>query len=226
MGGHCCSAAAKHRSRSRSPHWPSIRRPQKSAPSKSPRPIQNAQYRRAREHPRLWARLRRAAYAVACRKSEIHRAGAQGAEHRRTRAMARPNEQQPRIAMASAVIMRARTVPRLSRQNQRGASPPSGFSSSSSPSHDRKLEGALPQQLSQHGGNAQPFPQPAEQQRSADALGRSRQRSGGVLVERADEQYLVGELGPGSQQRGESAGGDQIVGASQSGLHPVPKTPS
>ena len=55
----------------------------------------------------------------------------------------------------------------------------------------------------------------AEQQRSADAFGRNRQRSVGVLVERADEKYLVSELGPGSQQRGESAGGDQIVGAPQ-----------
>ena len=44
---------------------------------------------------------------------------------------------------------------------------------------------------------------------------RNRQRSVGVLVERADEKYLVSELGPGSQQRGESAGGDQIVGAPQ-----------
>ena len=52
-------------------------------------------------------------------------------------------------------------------------------------------------------------------ERSADALGRNRQRSVGVLVERADEKYLVSELGPGSQQRGESAGGDQIVGAAQ-----------
>ena len=59
-----------------------------------------------------------------------------------------------------------------------------------------------------------------EQQRSADALGPT--RSVGVLVERVDEQYLVSELGPGSQQRGESAGGDQIVGAPQIGDDGLP----
>jgi hypothetical protein len=80
---------------------------------------------------------------------------------------------------------------------------------------DREFECTELQQPVEHGCDAEPVPDSAEQQRSADALGRNRQRSVGVLVERADEQHLVSELGPGSQQRGESAGGDQIVGAPQ-----------
>ena len=75
---------------------------------------------------------------------------------------------------------------------------------------DRKLECTVFQQLLEHGGDAEPVPDSAEQQRAADALGRNRQRSVGVLVQRADEQDLVSELGPGSQQQSERAGGDQI----------------
>ena len=78
---------------------------------------------------------------------------------------------------------------------------------------DRKLECTVLQQLLEHGGDAEPVPDSAKQQRAADALGRNQQQSVGVLLQRADEQDLVSELGPGSQQRGESAGGDQIVGA-------------
>ena len=82
---------------------------------------------------------------------------------------------------------------------------------------DRKLKGTVLEQLGEHGGDAEPFPDPAEQQRSTDALGRNRQRSVGILVERADEQHLVSELGPRRKQRGKCAGGDEIVGAPEIG---------
>ena len=78
---------------------------------------------------------------------------------------------------------------------------------------DRELERAVLQQITEHVGDAEPFPDPAEQQRSADTFGGNGQRSVGVLVERVDEQHLVSELGAGGEQRGESAGGDEIVGA-------------
>ena len=73
------------------------------------------------------------------------------------------------------------------------------------------------EQVCEHGGDAEPFPDPAEQQRSTDALGRNRQRSISVLVERVDEQHLVSELGAGQKQRGKCAGRDEIVGAPEIG---------
>ena len=82
---------------------------------------------------------------------------------------------------------------------------------------DRKLEGTVLEQVCEHGGDAEPFPDPAKQQRSTDALGRNRQRSVGVRVERADEQHLVSELGAGRKQRGKCAGRDEIVGAPEIG---------
>ena len=82
---------------------------------------------------------------------------------------------------------------------------------------DRKFECTMLQQLLEHRGDAEPVPDAAEQQRSADALGRNRQRSVGVLVERADEQHLVSELGAGRKQRGKCAGRDEIVGAPEIG---------
>ena len=52
---------------------------------------------------------------------------------------------------------------------------------------DRELEGALLQQVGQDVGDAEPFPNPAEQLWPADPLGRNRQRPVDVLVERMDE---------------------------------------
>src|SRR5450830_1620198 len=82
---------------------------------------------------------------------------------------------------------------------------------------DRKLERAVLQQLTEHVGDAEPFPYPAEQQRSANSFGGNGQRSVRILVEGVDEQHLVGELGAGGEQRGESAGRDDVVGAPQIG---------
>src|SRR5450756_291841 len=82
---------------------------------------------------------------------------------------------------------------------------------------DRELERAVLQQFTEHVGDAEPFPDPAKQQRSADPFGGNGQRSVGVLVERVDEQHLVGELGAGGEQRGESAGRNEVVGAPQIG---------
>ena len=60
--------------------------------------------------------------------------------------------------------------------------------------------GTVLEQLGEHGGDVEPFPDPAEQQRSTDALGRDRQRSVGVRVERVDEQHLISELGAGRKR--------------------------
>ena len=86
---------------------------------------------------------------------------------------------------------------------------------------DRKLERALLQQMGQDVGDAEPLPDPAEQHRPTDPLRRNRQRAFGVLVERVDEQHLIGELGPRSDERGERAGGGQLVGAADIGDHPL-----
>ena len=84
---------------------------------------------------------------------------------------------------------------------------------------DRKLERALLEQVGQHGVDPEPLPDPAKQQRPADPLRRNRQRAFGVLVERVDEQHLIGELGPRSDERGERAGGGRLVGAADIGDH-------
>ena len=61
---------------------------------------------------------------------------------------------------------------------------------------DRKLERALLQQMGQDIGDAEPL------QIRPNSIGppirfrRNRQRAFGVLVERVDEQHLIGELGP------------------------------
>ena len=86
---------------------------------------------------------------------------------------------------------------------------------------DRKLERALLQQMGQDVGDAEPLPDPAEQHRPTDPLRRNRQRAFGVLVERVDEQHLIGELGPRSDERGKRAGGGQLVGAADIGDHPL-----
>ena len=84
---------------------------------------------------------------------------------------------------------------------------------------DRKLERALLEQVGQHGVDPEPLPDPAEQQRPADPLGGDRQRALGVLVQRVDQQDLIGELGARGDQRSERAGGRQFVGAAEIGDH-------
>ena len=72
---------------------------------------------------------------------------------------------------------------------------------------DRKLECTVFQQLLEHGGDAEPVP---IRPNSKGPPMRLAATDTSVLVQRADEQDLVSELGPGSQQRSERAGGDQI----------------
>ena len=71
---------------------------------------------------------------------------------------------------------------------------------------DRKLERALLQQMGQDVGDAEPLPRSgrtASAHRSVFAVTDS---AFGVLVERVDEQHLIGKLGAGSDERGERAG--------------------
>ncbi len=82
---------------------------------------------------------------------------------------------------------------------------------------DGKLEAAVGQQIGENLGNAEPRPDPAEQQRSAQALGRRGQDAALVLIEGGDQHHLVGELGPRGEQRGERAGGFELVGAAERG---------
>src|SRR5208337_850093 len=84
---------------------------------------------------------------------------------------------------------------------------------------DRKLEPALLQQTIEDRANPQPLPDPPEQQGSADPLGGDRQRAFGVLVERMNQQHLIGELGARGDERSERAGGGQLVGAAEIGDH-------
>ncbi len=86
---------------------------------------------------------------------------------------------------------------------------------------DRKPEPARLQQIGQDVGDAEPLPDPAEQHRSADPLRRNRQRAFGVLVERINQQHLIGELGPRGDEGSERAGGGQFVGAAEIGDHPL-----
>ena len=86
---------------------------------------------------------------------------------------------------------------------------------------DRELECALLQQADQDVGDAEPLPDFAKQQRAADPLGGDRQRALGVLVERIDQQHLIGELGARGNERSERAGGGQLVGAAEIGDHPL-----
>ena len=84
---------------------------------------------------------------------------------------------------------------------------------------DRELERPLHEQVGQHGVDPQPLPDPSEQQRPADPLGGDRQRALGVLVERVDQQHLIGELGARGDERSERAGGGQFVGPADIGDH-------
>ena len=84
---------------------------------------------------------------------------------------------------------------------------------------DRKLERAVLQQIGQDVGDAEPLPDPAVQHRAADPLGGDRQRALGVLVERVDQQHLVGELGARGDEGSERAGGGQFVGAAEADDH-------
>ena len=74
---------------------------------------------------------------------------------------------------------------------------------------DRKLECALFQQIIEHRANPKPIPirpnskGPPIRLAATDNVRR-------VLVQRTDEQHLVGELRARSQQRSERAGGDQL----------------
>ena len=86
---------------------------------------------------------------------------------------------------------------------------------------DRELEPALLHQIIEDRANPQPLPDSAEQQRSADPLGGDRQRALGILVERIDQQHLIGELGARGKERSERAGGGQLVGAAEIGDHPL-----
>src|SRR6202022_2019845 len=86
---------------------------------------------------------------------------------------------------------------------------------------DRKLECALLQQADQDVGDAEPLPDSAKQQGSADPLGGDRQRALGIFVERIDQQHLIGELGARGNERSERAGGGQLVGAAEIGDHPL-----
>ncbi len=81
----------------------------------------------------------------------------------------------------------------------------------------RELEGAISQQIAKHIGDAEPFPYFAKQQRSADALGLSRQRGIGVFVQRVDERHLIGQLGSRSEQGGQRSGSAKLIGAAKSG---------
>jgi hypothetical protein len=73
------------------------------------------------------------------------------------------------------------------------------------------------QQIAQNIGDAEPFPYLAKQQRPADALCRNRQRRVGVVVQRVDEERLIGELGSGGKRRSQCARGDALVGAAEIG---------
>ena len=84
---------------------------------------------------------------------------------------------------------------------------------------DRELERPLHEQVGQHGVDPEPLPDPSEQQRPADPLGGDRQRALGVLVERVDQQHLIGELGARGNERSERAGGGQFVGPADIGDH-------
>ena len=86
---------------------------------------------------------------------------------------------------------------------------------------DRKLECALLQQADQDVGDAEPLPDLAKQQGSADPLGGDRQRALGILVERIDQQHLIGELVARGNERSQRAGGGQLVGAAEIGDHPL-----
>ncbi len=86
---------------------------------------------------------------------------------------------------------------------------------------DRELERAILQEIVEDSADPQPLPDFAEQRRAADPLRRRRQRAVRVLVERGDEQHLVGELGARGEERSERAGSGQFVGAAEVGDHPL-----
>jgi hypothetical protein len=83
---------------------------------------------------------------------------------------------------------------------------------------DVEPEAALGHKSVQHVGDAQLIPDPAEQQRAADAPGRGGERAV-ILFERVEQQHLIGELGARCQQRRQGAGGGELVGAAEIGDH-------
>ena len=86
---------------------------------------------------------------------------------------------------------------------------------------DRKPEGAVLQEIVEDRVDPQPLPDLAEQHRPADPLRRNGERAVGVLVERGDQQHLVGEPGARGDEGSERAGGDQFIGAAEIGDHPL-----
>ena len=103
-----------------------------------------------------------------------------------------------------AVAIRARDQQAVQRGDEHGAL-------------DRKPEPALLQQIIENHADPQSLPDSAKQHRPADPLRRNRQCRSSVLVERADEQHLIGELCARSDQRGECSGGGQFIGAAEIG---------
>lgn len=87
---------------------------------------------------------------------------------------------------------------------------------------DRKFKGAVLQQISENHVDPESFPDPAQQERAADAFGQGRERAVGVLLHRVDEQDLAGELGARGEQRGERAGRLKVVGATEIGDDELP----
>ena len=86
---------------------------------------------------------------------------------------------------------------------------------------DRKPERAILEQIVEDRAGPQPLPDPTEQHRPADPLRGHRQRAVRVLVERGDEQHLVGELGARGDEGSKRAGAGQFVGAAEIGDHPL-----
>ncbi len=86
---------------------------------------------------------------------------------------------------------------------------------------NRKLEPALLQQIIEDPANPQPLPDSVEQHRPADPLGGDRERAFAILVERVDQQQLIGELCARGDERSQPAGGGQFVGAAEIGDHPL-----
>src|SRR5208283_1347717 len=103
-----------------------------------------------------------------------------------------------------AVAIGARDEEAMQRRNEHGAL-------------NGKLEGAVSEQIAENLRDAQPLPDFAKQQRAAEALGRGRHRAALVLIEGGDQHHLVGELGARGEQRGERAGGFELVGAAERG---------
>src|SRR5215469_15222893 len=83
---------------------------------------------------------------------------------------------------------------------------------------DGKAELARRQQAIQHLADAELLPQPREQQRTADPPGIERQAAV-ILIERLQQQHLVGELGARGEQCGQRTRRDQRLGTAEIGNH-------